>query len=153
MHPPSSKSLLPLSLLPLSLHSSTLLLLSPLSPSSWHSDSTGEYAPSRSYPRLLAPTGGVSLETVSELTGWVQIDGCPLSDCTTRPLKAARENLCPQMHPCALRTNGPFRLTHVNISLTQAEGVFAFSFLCVYWISVFIAAYMQGVCVCVHVCD
>lgn len=86
-HPPS------LSLLPLSLHSSNLLSLHPCPPSSWHSDSTGEYAPSRSHPPFLAPTGGVSLETVSELTGWVQIDGCPLSDYTTGPLKATALDL------------------------------------------------------------
>lgn len=82
-----------LSLLPSSLHSSTLLSLHPCSPSSWHSDSTGEYAPSRSHPPSLAPAGGVSLETVSELTGWVQIDGCPLSDYTTGPLKWTRLDL------------------------------------------------------------
>ena len=87
-HPPSQPSL------SLSLHSSTLLSLQPCSPSSWHSDSTGEYAPSRSHPPSQAPAGGVSLETVSELTGWVQIDGCPLSDYTTGPLKSTRLDLC-----------------------------------------------------------
>lgn len=108
-HPPS------LSLLPLSLHS-TLLSLHPCPPSSWHSDSTGEYAPSRSNPPFLAPAGGVSLETVSELTGWVQIDGCPLSDYTTGPLKATTLDLWAHLHPSALTPNGPFHLTRVNIS-------------------------------------
>lgn len=146
VHPSSASPIPPpnLSLLPLSLHSSTLLSLHPCSPSSWHSDSTGEYAPSRSHPPFLPPAGGVSLETVSELTGWVQIDGCPLSDYTTGPLKATRLDLWARSHPSVLTPNGPFHLTRVNISSTQAESVCVCSFfLCVYWMSVFIT------CVCV----
>ena len=143
------------------LHSSTLLSLHPCSPSSWHSDSTGEYAPSRSHPPFLAPAGGVSLETVSELTGWVQIDGCPLSDYTTGPLKATRLDLWAWSHPSVLTRNGPFHLTRVNISSTQAEGVCVCVCVCVYvlffsvyiyWMSVSLAAYVQCVCVCVCAC-
>lgn len=113
-----------LSLLLLSPFFSTLLSLNPSSPSSRRSDSTGECAPSRSHPPLPAPMGGVSLETVSELTGWVQIDGCPLSDYTTGPLKATQGCVCPHGHPWVLSLNGPFHLTLVNITSTQAEGVF-----------------------------
>ena len=137
------------------LHSATLLSLHPCSPSSWHSDSTGEYAPSRSHPPFLAPAGGVSLETVSELTGWVQIDGCPLSDYTTGPLKATRLDLWAWSHPSVLTRNGPFHLTRVNIGSTQAEGVCVCSFfLCIYIERLCLLLPMCSVClyVCVWVC-
>lgn len=133
---------------PASLHSPTLLSLYPCSPSSWHSESTGEYVPSRSHPPFLAPAGGVSLETVSELTGWVQIDGCPLSDYTTGPLKAAWLDLCEHSHPPVLTSNGPFHLTCLNISSTQAECVCSFFCRCACWM--FITAYVRC---CIQPCD
>lgn len=95
------------------------------------------------------------METVSELTGWVQIDGCPLSDYTTGPLNATRQDLCTHKHPSVLTLNGPIHLTRVNISRPrQSVCVCVFVLSLSVWILNVCAYYcLCAACACMCVTD